>query len=232
MSTSKPTRRILPTTDKPLTYMDDPLIKAAVNRLDSVHHEYEVGRAVVAILRKYFPQDKGWTIVPEFLVPERKKPDYCVEKFTGGTSPTFTPKVFIEIKSRQGDTTEKALDQVTSSMVQTVDRLGGDFACFIILVKGKQIGFFEYHNDRSNLAEDGVMHHYGAISFNNPQQPIPTKRPFYRGAGYVTHQDEYSYGYLPPQDEVFLDLATEDVTVQKIMDWMREQEPLSSPSGT
>lgn len=79
-----------------------------------------------------------------------------------------------------GDDTEHALDQATSSLVQTMDTLGKDFSCFLIVVKGKSIGFFEYHNDRSVLMEDGVRHHYGAISFKDPQEPATDGRPYYR----------------------------------------------------
>lgn len=231
MSASSSLRSILPVSVKPVTYMNVELIKAAVDKLDSSHHEYDVGRAVLSILRNYFPQNQGWTIVPEFLVPEKKRPDYCIEKFAGGVSPFFTPKVFVEMKSGTGATTEKALDQITSSMVQAIDRLGGEFTCFLIIVKGKQIGFFEYHNDRSNLSEDEVQQHFGAISFNNPQQLTPNRRPFYRGTGSVSHQDDHIGDDMGDQHEVFLDLATEDLTVVKVLEWMRDNQPLATPRG-
>lgn len=136
----------------------------------------------------------------------------------------------MEIKSGTGATTEKALDQITSSMVQTADRLEGDFACFLIIVKGKQIGFFEYHNDRSNLSEDEVQQHFGAISFNNPQEVTPSRRPFYRGTGSISHKDDHIGDYLGDQHGVFLNLATEDVAIVRVLEWIRDEKPLAAPS--
>lgn len=224
-------RPILPSTVKPSTYMNDELIKAAVDTLDATHHEFEVARAVISILRKFFPMKENWTIVPEFLVPEKKRPDYCVEKFIPGSSPFFKPKIFVEIKSNTGATTEKAIDQITSSMTLTVDRLGESYACFLIIVRGKRIGFFEYHNDRSNLHEDGVVHHHGAISFNHPQQQVPVVRPYYKGTGVVSYQDEYTNESLPDQEGVFLDLAVDDVDVSRVLEWMKDNEPAAEPRG-
>lgn len=227
---------ILPNTIKPLTYLDNPMIKAAVDRLDSLHHEFDVGRAILSILRTHFPLEENWVIVPEFLVPERKKPDYCIEQYISNRphlsiQEQFRPKIFVEIKSRTGDDTEHALDQATSSLVKTVDTLGNDFSCFLIVVKGKSIGFFEYHNDRSDLMEDGVRHHYGAISFNDPQEPATDGRPHYRGVGKVTYQDEYTEVRLRDQENVFLDLGVHDVVVSQVLDWMKNNSPLENPRG-
>lgn len=224
-------RPLIPSTVKPATYMNNKLIKAAIGALDSPHHEFEVGRAVVSILREYFPQQENWTIVPEFLVPERKKPDYCIEKFTPEATPAFKPKIFVEIKSGTGATIEQAVDQITSSMVHTVYRLGGSYACFLIVVRGKRIGLFEYHNDRSVLFEHRVVHHYGAISFNNPQQQVADRRPFYKGTGRLTYQDEDTDESLGDQSEVFLGLDIDDVDVSRVLEWMKHNEPATEPSG-
>lgn len=57
------------------TYMHTPIIRQAVHKMQQSpdKKEYEVGRVILTILRKYFTLEDNWAITPEFLVPEKKK---------------------------------------------------------------------------------------------------------------------------------------------------------------
>lgn len=63
--------------------MNTPVIKDAVSILHSEHLEWDVERAMFAILRRCFPLEQNWSLVPEFFLPEKNRPDILVEKYIG-----------------------------------------------------------------------------------------------------------------------------------------------------
>jgi len=219
-----------------MTYMSIPIIRDAVNILDMYHNESDVERAINLIFGHIFPQEEGWSNVPQYLVPEIKRPDRLVEKYQestgyGNLREKFLPHIFVELKSAKGDTLEKAVNQATSSMVQSVDNLGGSFAIYMVIVKGKHIAFFEYHNDRSNLYEDTIQNNKGAIPFNLAQCYAAdithiTGRPVYKGSGSLSVDYEEGEAGTQSMKGIWLPLDTEDVTVEKVLRWMKNQEPL------
>ncbi|KAL9006276.1 MAG: hypothetical protein Q9188_000967 [Gyalolechia gomerana] len=241
MTSSYRNQPIAPSTQKPWDYTDIPLIKKAIDQLNSEHKEYDVSRAALSIFTHYFPLGGNWAIVPEFRVEEGKRPDYLIEKFFPDPDDhdlpknLFKPKIAVELKSESGESLMEALDQLTSSMPTLVDDMGNqdksNFNIFLIIIKGKSLGFFEYHNDRSNLYEDGIQHHLGAIPFNLPQQTVPSGRPQYKGTGVVTYKDEYAKAneQLEDMSHAFLDLDKDAVRIQQVLLWMKEHEPLSGP---
>ena len=246
---------IAPKTEKPTTYKDDHLVYDAIDWLAKSRKEHDVERAMLTIIRKIFPQDASqenpqqqrWTIVPEYSVPGHKRPDILIEKYRppGKQSANpFTPHIFIEYKRSGGVSNEKALDQVTSSMPDIIDNWGSDlgssggFSIFLITVRGTEIGFFEYHNDRSNLDEGAAKHHQGAIPFNSKLLTEKGEgegkgRPVYRGSGSVTWKNADREEELGPKgvvvemDDVYLDLFTDDVVVERVLKWMKEHNPIS-----
>ena len=239
MTSSYPNQPIAPNTSKPTDYTAVPAVQKSIARLDSSHHEYDVGRAVFSMLQCYFPVQEDWTIVPEFLEPGGKRPDLVIEKFLDDPSlpiqGQFVPKIAVELKSASGKTLIQALAQVAKSVVE----LAGDevqnpyFAMFIIVVKGRLIGFFEYHNDRSHLAEEGFLHYRGAVPFNRPQQNFPTGRPTYRGTGTVPLDDEYfggSYAQHEGMKNAFLDIGTDSAAINLVLNWMKHNGPLVGPA--
>ena len=98
-------------------------------------------------------------------------------------------------------------------------------------MKGKTLGFFEYHNDRSNLFEESAQHHRGAVPFNRPQQYCPPGRPVYRGTGIVPFEDEFAecYEQLPDMSAAFLDIDRDSVSIQNVLRWMKNNRPLTGP---
>lgn len=139
---SAPLRNMKPADQKPQTYMDFPNIRDAISILDTSHHEADVERATSLIFGHIFPQTEGWSNVPQYLVPELKRPDRLIERYTEptasiGSKANFSPHIFIELKSAKGDYLEDALYQSTSSLVESVDKLGGSFATFLVVIKAK-----------------------------------------------------------------------------------------------
>lgn len=220
---------------KPQDYMDFPIIRKSIDVLDYAHHEFDVSRAILMIFGGYFPWLEGWSIVPEFREEGGKRPDFVVEKFhlNNSLSPKqqFVPIIAVELKSAKGNSLIQALDQSTASMITLVDDLGEDFNIFIIIVKRKTIGFFEYHNDRNNLYEESIRHHNGAIPFNYPQQPCPAGRPTYIGTGIVPYDDEYAgpSEHLEDMARAFLDVEKDSVAIQNVLNWMKHNSPLPGP---
>lgn len=59
---------------------------------------------------------------------------------------------------------------------------------YLVIVKGKKLAFFEYHCDRTNLYEEGVLNTKGAIPFHHVQNYASDSqdlhgRPPYSGSG-------------------------------------------------
>lgn len=227
MSTPSDMRELLAKTIKPQTYLDISYIKASLEILDMVHKESDVERFTGYLLNRYYPDEEHWSKVPQFLVPEIRRPDRVVEKYMEDSG-TFVPKIYVELKSQKGDSLEKALKQSTSSLPQLVDNVEEDFAMFLIILKGHYIAFFEYHNDRSNLVEDGVPSYSGAVPFNHApgycRVNIP-QRPRYRGVSYLDLGFDEGDANVR-MEGIFLDLLREDVTVQRVLNWMKDHRPL------
>lgn len=60
----------------------------------------------MATFRYYFPPSQGWSIVLEFLVFGRKRPDLIIENYHNRVYNTFVPEVAVELKSGKGKTRE------------------------------------------------------------------------------------------------------------------------------
>ena len=167
------------------TYRQTPIIEAALQKMlnSEEREQYEVERVILTIFRKYFTLEDNWAITPEYRVPEKKRPDFCLEKFSM-TDQEFQPKVFLELKSMVGDSVQKATGQAIASLPMTMDFLGKDFDSFLIVVRGREIAFYEYHNDVSDLDEDGIANINGAVPFSHPQHDrLPPGRPKYSDHG-------------------------------------------------
>lgn len=243
MTSAYPNQPIAPKTQKPSDYYDIPIIKRAIAVLDGIHHEYDVSRVTLLILRHYFPILEDWTIVPEFMVAERKRPDYLIEKYNDDTFDEkvtlFEPKIAFELKSGKGGSLMDALDQSVRSMPTLVDEHKNDFSIFLVIWRGKHIGFFEYHNYRSLLTDNSVVHYKGAIPFNHPQEDVPVGRPHYKGTGAVTHYDEWAADpHLPPNrtwsqetlGQAFLNVDIDTTVIQSVLLWMKTHSPLKGPN--
>ena len=70
------------------------------------------------------------------------------------------------------------MNQAVKDIAATIDDWGfnpdNGFEVFVIVQRGLDIGFFEYHNAQSNLDEDGIPHFRGCVSLT---QDIPCSEP-------------------------------------------------------
>jgi len=189
------------------------LERAGANRTS----EFDVGRLVSNLLRLYFTLEKGWSIVPEFQVPEGKKPDFVLEKLSNGK---LVPKIFVEVKRMGGESTHVATEQVTKTPAMTVDN--SNLTAYAIVVTGRTIDFYEYHNYRDMLP-DNIPQHSGAIPFNSPI--FKDNRPKY--PGYLQFSAKGDEDWQPQgrqRDEwVGCDLNSQPEEVQAVLMWMAEK---------
>lgn len=133
------------------------------------HYEHHVGSWAATMLKKAFSDDK-WIITPEKLDEfTETKPDLVVEnveiladhKLDEKTWKVAKYHLIVELKSSDGDRFEKALDQAIKDKVESLEDI---IEVFIIVMRGTKIGFFEYHNDRSMLEDNGVANFRGCVS--------------------------------------------------------------------
>jgi hypothetical protein len=110
-------------------------------------YEWHTGSFGTTSASVFFPGTE-WILTPEMIQPgSRKKPDLVIEKMVGDKPQIH---VMMEYKGDNGDRFEKALKQLVDTIHETVENmgytLGEDLAMFLVVIRGRKIGFFEYHN--------------------------------------------------------------------------------------
>lgn len=181
------------------SYQQNLALELAMNRIESSERSFEhhTGSWATTKISNHFNGD--WVLTPEMILEGNKKPDMVVEKLKNGPSPQLALHAAFEFKRPKGTRFEDALHQLAMAIPLAVDSLGygdlskDDFEIFAVVVIGTDIGFFEYHNDITNLDEEGIPHFCGCVSFTTSypikgetteifekdQLPIDLKRLFY-----------------------------------------------------
>jgi hypothetical protein len=152
-----------------MSYLNLPAFTLALKRVQNPpgnHYEHHVGTVVCSLLQHYLPISENWTITPEVIQDDKKRPDFVVETFTPALSsavnPLLEPAIFVEIKKLGGDSFVKTITQAAGAAVRASD-MKDDLAVFSIVVRGVDIGFFEYYNYRTLLDENDVENFEGLI---------------------------------------------------------------------
>ena len=162
------------------------IIKEAVDLLSNQNPgntEDYTGRYVTLILQKMFPIT-DWAIVPQYLTQNNKYPDLVIERFRkkkDDSGMRFLPRVYVELKSTVGSSTESALKQVT--LAASSER-GQDFASsgFLIVVRGREWLFTEYNlvNSKEKIYtipfQEKVKDFSQERADHRPQIPTPKKK--------------------------------------------------------
>lgn len=115
------------------------------------------------MLKKVFHSD-DYTLSSEVIDPHVKsKPDFLIEKLTDEDE--LVRHLYVELKKVGGDHFEKALDQATKHIRATIEE-GSETVkeCFVVVQKGLDIGFFEYHARQEDLEEEGIPNFRGCVS--------------------------------------------------------------------
>ena len=139
-------------------------VQAALQRIRDAparkKYEHHVSTWAASMLKGVF-QDQSFAMSSEVIDPhEKSKPDFLIEK----VSPQ---KKFV--KKTGGDHFEKALYQARKHIRQTLED-ESDFTkeCFVIVQRGMDIGFFEYHARTEDLDNYAIQHFRGCVSLTQP----------------------------------------------------------------
>ena len=175
------------------------------NPPNNKYYEHHVGSWTATLLKNVFTNDP-WLLTSEKADEHSfKKPDFVIEKALSNEESHM--HLICEIKKYGGDRMEKALDQAVNHIAETIDDLGNNnnnkFEVFILVQRGLDIGFFEYHNDISNLDEEGIGHFRGCVSLTQNQptghavidENTPDLKPLFFDSGKLrteklTNEDE------------------------------------------
>ena len=150
-------------------YLSSPIFRLLEQRVmnppSGKPKEHHVGSWLATLLKQVFSADI-WAITPEKSDDTtNKKPDFVIEKLEGNE---LHYHLICEVK-RQGsnDRMEDALHQTVEHIAVTMDE-NKYYEVFVIIQRGVDIGFFEYHNDRSNLRtghkKTDTRHFEGCVS--------------------------------------------------------------------
>jgi len=149
------------------------------NPPDGKHLEHYVGSWAFTMLKQVF-NAPFWIITPERKDPESKrKPDLVVERVVHTAQGyQFATHLLMELKANKPTVRfEEALAQVVDEIQEAMEN---QIEVFVVVQCGMKIGFFEYHNDQSNLDEEGIPHFRGCIYLtqiynigNAPAQVVP-----------------------------------------------------------
>lgn len=157
-------------------YLSSPVLQKAketiVSRNGAKHYEHRVGTWMGTLLKNVFAGDP-WAITPERRDEyTNKKPDFVIQKLQPNNE--FTIHLICEIKKHKGDRMENALNQAVKDIAMTIDDKGyqtdSKTEAFVIIQRGLDIGFFEYHNDIDNLEEEYIDHFRGCVSLTQDQR--------------------------------------------------------------
>lgn len=152
------------------SYQQNLALELAMNRIEYSTKSFEHHTASWATTKISNHFNGDWLLTPEMILEGKKKPDMVVEKVENEASPKLALHAAFEFKRPKGTRFEDALKQLAEAIPLAVDSLGysssnDNFEIFAVVVIGTDIGFFEYHNARSNLDEEGIDHFNGCVSF-------------------------------------------------------------------
>jgi hypothetical protein len=102
-------------------------------------------------------------MTPEQSQYSGRRPDLIIEGIFEGE---FYKHMFVEFKSTVGRSFGYAMDQITDTIIQTVDIGQGTFSTFVIIIKGIRIGIFTYYSFVDMISTEEVPNHQGLVPLN------------------------------------------------------------------
>jgi hypothetical protein len=185
------------------SYCSSRALQAAIHRLKNppkhINYEHHVSTWPCTMLKKVFQSD-DYTISSEVIDPnEGSKPDFLIERLNEKNELELVRHLYVELKKVGGDHFEKALDQVTKHIQKTIEEGHHTVKeCFIVVQRGLDIGFFEYHARHEDLQEKDIPNFRSCVSLT---QVFDTDEdmPFTEG-------DLEIMGYHNPMKKIHLSL--------------------------
>jgi hypothetical protein len=144
-----------------MKYFNLKAVNVTIQRLSDENSRYEhrVGSIAGTILPIYFTPDK-YTITPEQIQRGTfKRPDFTIEKVDENR---LIVHCFVELKSLFNSNFNDILDQLSDSILHTMDN-NPNVSAFIIAIKGLKIAFYTYHNCIDMLDDTDICHYKGFI---------------------------------------------------------------------
>lgn len=131
--------------------------------------EHHVASFACTVTKHVFSND-DWIITPEKAdKSSNRKPDLTIERLTENA---LEIHLYYELKKDKGDRMEDALHQTIVSIIETLDLQGSnksqEFDVYVVIQRGMEIAFFEYHNYASLLDDEDVENIKGAVSLTQP----------------------------------------------------------------
>ena len=173
-------------------------VQAALHRIKNpptgIRYEHHVSTWAGTMLKKVFHSD-DYTMSSEVIDPhEKSKPDFLIEKLTDQDK--LVRHLYVELKKVGGDHFEKALDQATKHIRATIEEESDTVKeCFVVVQRGLDIGFFEYHARQEDL--EGIPNFRGCVSLTQvyrTDEDMP-----YTDEDIMTDQDTQNYD---PMDKI------------------------------
>ena len=150
-------------------YTDTRCVKEALNRIKNppkgINYEHHVSTWAASMLKKVFQHD-NYAMSSEVIDPnEGSKPDFLIEKISDEQG--LVRHLYVELKKVKGDHFEKALDKATKHIRVTLEQESIHVKeCFVVVQRGLDIGFFEYHARAEDL--EGVPNFRSCVSLTQP----------------------------------------------------------------
>ena len=120
-----------------MKYLSVSTIAKALHRVhEGNSQEHRTGTPALGLLRHYFPEER-FAITPEQIQVSNKRPDLAVERLTDDGE--FVPHLFVELKGLANKNFNDILDQLSDTILETVDLGETDFCVFVMAMKGTQI---------------------------------------------------------------------------------------------
>lgn len=175
-------------------------VQAALHRIKNpptgIRYEHHVSTWAGTMLKKVFHSD-DYTMSSEVIDPhEKSKPDFLIEKLTGQDK--LVRHLYVELKKVGGDHFEKALDQATKHIRETIEEESDTVKeCFVVVQRGLDIGFFEYHARQEDL--EGIPNFRGCVSLTQvyrTEEDMP-----YTDDDIMSNQDTQNYDPMGKIDQ-------------------------------
>lgn len=143
-------------------------LQLALNKIKSppggTNYESHVADWCTTVLGRVFTFDDFLLGAEAYDPQERSRPDLVVTRAQGGR---LIRHVFVELKKKGGDHLEKALDQASRHIAHQLENDRDYRECFVIVQRGLDIGFFEYHVNKNALEEYNIPNFRGCVSLTH-----------------------------------------------------------------
>lgn len=216
--------------------VNPPLVQDKKGQSVNKAYEHHGGSWAFTMIHSVF-QGPKWIITPEKTdKTSNKRPDLVVERLNDANTEA-EHYLFMELKSSTGsDRFEEAVAQIVNQITETME---DGIEAYVVVQRGTKIGFFEYHNDISNLDEDGIPHFMGCVSLTQSYEiggvlatvlpnPPPDLDLLYHNYTRLRKKTETRDEAAVYRTKCVFDICKHEKDIEFLFDHMVNQKPRSS----